>query len=84
MGLDVFEVQTGFLGRPEGAAYRFAWHLASEQDGESWEVWADGRRSFASIGSAMSSSTACSLVRGPSEKESIAASRKYGELPPMP
>ena len=42
MGLDVFEVRTGFLGRPQGAAYRFAWHLAAEEDSESWEVWSDG------------------------------------------
>ena len=42
MALDVFEVQTGSLGRPQGAAYRFAWHLASDEDNESWEVWSDG------------------------------------------
>ncbi len=42
MGLDVFQVQTGLLGRPRGAAYGFAWHLASEEDDESWEVWSDG------------------------------------------
>ena len=35
-------MKTGFLGRPRGAAYRFDWHLASEKDGESWEVWSDG------------------------------------------
>ena len=42
MGLDVFEVRTGFLGRPPGAAYRFAWHLAAEDDDDSWEAWSDG------------------------------------------
>ena len=32
MGLDVFEVRTGSLGRPRGTAYGFAWRLAAEKD----------------------------------------------------
>ena len=42
MGLDVGVVKIQYLDRPEGAAYRFAWHLAGNCDEADWTVSSDG------------------------------------------
>ena len=42
MSLDVGVVKICYLDRPEGVAYRFAWHLAINCDDADWTVSSDG------------------------------------------
>ena len=49
MGLDIGAVQIEYMDRPNGAAYRFAWHLAGHWDDESWQVFS-GENVFTEYG----------------------------------